>query len=163
MDDPQRFAVPIGLGMRIGQPAGDTAGDENRQFARQRMLFLGKLTRELLQIAAPNQLHANEVNIIGLAQMVGLDNVRMDQIGDELGLADKILDEHFLAGEIGANDLDGDAFYEIARAMLLGLVDHAHAAFKNFARDVVPEIALDGKESHAWMFGNCALMSSPLL
>ena len=32
-----------------------------------------------------------------LAEMIGLDDVGVDQVGDELGLADEVLDEHLLA------------------------------------------------------------------
>jgi hypothetical protein len=59
----------------------------------------------------------------------------------------------FLAGIIGANDLDRDAFDKVARAELFGLIDDAHAAFEDFADDVVPKIALNGEKSHAAMLG----------
>ena len=93
--------------------------------------------------------------------MIGLDDVRVDQIRDELGLADEILDEHLLAGEIRADDLDGDALDEIARAVLLAFIDDAHAALKNFADDLVAKFVLDGEQRHARMVGNRPLMSSP--
>ena len=47
------------------------------------------------------------------------------------------------AGEVGADDFDRHALHKIARAMLLGLIDHAHTALENFPDDVIPEIALD--------------------
>ncbi len=81
--------------------------------------------------------------------MVGLDDVRMDQVGDQFGLADEVLDEHLLAGEIGPDDLDGHALDKISRAMLFGFIDHAHAAFKNFADHIVAEVALNREERHA--------------
>ena len=40
---------------------------------------------------------ADETNAVRLAQMIGLDDVGVDQVGDELGLADEIFDEHLLA------------------------------------------------------------------
>ena len=100
---------------------------------------------------------------LGLAEVVGLDDVRVNQVGDQLGLADEVLDEHLLAGEIRADDLDGHALDEIARAVLLGLKDDAHAAFKNLADNLVAKAALDGKKCHARMVGNCAAKSSPAL
>ena len=45
---------------------------------------------------------ADEANAVGLAEMIGLDDVGVDQVGDELGLADEVLDEHLLAGVIRA-------------------------------------------------------------
>jgi hypothetical protein len=92
---------------------------------------------------------ADEADAVGLAEMVGLDDVRVDQVGDQLGLADEILDEHLLAGEIRADDLDGHALDEVARAVLLGFIHDAHAALKNFADDFVAEFVLDGEERHA--------------
>jgi hypothetical protein len=83
--------------------------------------------------------------------MVGLDDVGMDQIGDELGLADEILDEHLLARVMGADDLDGDALGEIARAVLLGFIDNSHAALKDFADDFIAKLALNGEECHGRM------------
>jgi hypothetical protein len=83
--------------------------------------------------------------------MVGLDDVRVDQIGDELGLADEILDEHLLARVMGADDLDGDALDEITRTVLLGFIDNPHAALKDFADDFVVKLALNGEERHGRM------------
>ena len=83
--------------------------------------------------------------------MIGLDDVRMDQIGNELGLADEILDEHLLAGVIGADDLDGHALHEITRAVLLGFINDPHAALKNFADDLVAKLALNRKKCHGRM------------
>ena len=86
--------------------------------------------------------------------MVGLDNVRVDQVGDELGLADEILDEHLLAREIGPDDFDGDALDEILRAVLFGFIDNAHAALKDFAGDFVAKFVLDCEQRHARMLEN---------
>ena len=93
--------------------------------------------------------------------MIGLDDVRVDQVGDELGLADEILDEHLLAGEVRADDLDGHALDEIARAVLLGLINDAHAALKNLAGDFVAKFVLDGEQRHAGMVENYPVKSSP--
>ena len=161
VDDAQRPAVLVGLGVRVGQPARDAADDEDGQFLRQLAFLVGELVRELLQIHAANQFHADETNALGLAEVIGLDDVRVNQVGDELGLADEVLDEHLLAGEIRADDLDGHALDEIARAVLLGLENDAHAAFKNLADDLVTKVALDGEKCHAGMVGNCAAKSSP--
>ena len=151
VDDAQRLAVLVGLGVRVGQAAGHAAGDEHGEFTRQYALFISQLPGELFEIHAADQFHGDEINAIGLAEMIGLDNVRVDQVGDELGLADEILDEHLLARVIGADDLDGNALHEIARAVLLGFINDAHAALKNFADDFVAELALDRKECHARM------------
>ena len=78
--------------------------------------------------------------------MVGLDDVGVDEVGHQLGLADEVLDELLLAGVALANDLDGDTLDEVARAMLLRLVDDPHAALKNLADDLVTQLAVNGEE-----------------
>ena len=65
--------------------------------------------------------------------------------------SDEILDEHLLARVMGADDLDGDAFDEIARAFLLGFIDNPHAALKDFADDFVVKLALNCEECHGRM------------
>jgi DNA-binding protein HU-beta len=85
----------------------------------------------------------------------------MDQIRDEPRLADKIFDEHFLARVTRADDLDGDALDEIARAVLLALIDDAHAALKNFADDFVVKFVLYGEQRHPPMVENWLAKSSP--
>ena len=104
------------------------------------------LLGELLQVDAVDQFHADEIKPARLAQMVGLDDVGVDQVGHQLGLADEILDELLLAGVVLADDLHGHALDKIARAVLLGLVDHAHAAFENLADNLVAELALNGEQ-----------------
>ena len=88
---------------------------------------------------------AMKIDPIGLAQVIRLDDVRVDQVRDELGLADEVLDELLLVGVILADHLDGNAFDEFARAVLLGLVNNAHAALENLAHDLVPKLVLDRK------------------
>jgi hypothetical protein len=83
--------------------------------------------------------------------MVGLDDIGMNQIGDQLGLADEVIDELLIIGVALADDLDRHPLYEIARAVLLGLIDNPHAALKNFADDFVAKLALNRKECHARM------------
>ena len=84
----------------------------------------------------------------------------MDQVRDEPGFADEVVYEFLLAGVILADDLDRDAFDEIARADLLGFIHHAHAAFDNFSDDAVVEFVLNREECHAAMLVKRALKSS---
>jgi hypothetical protein len=93
--------------------------------------------------------------------MIRLDDVRVNQIGDELGFADEILDEHLLGRETRPNDFDGDPFDEFLRAVLLGLIDDAHAALKDFAGDFVVKFVLDCEQRHARMLENWPVKSSP--
>jgi hypothetical protein len=78
--------------------------------------------------------------------MIGLDNVRMDEIRDELGFANEILDEAFLIRVAPANYLDGDPFDKIARAVLFGFIDNPHAAIEYLAHNFIAKLALYGEE-----------------
>ena len=86
--------------------------------------------------------------------MVGLHNIRVNQVRHQLGFADEVLDEHLLAGEARADHLDRHALDEIARPMLLPFVNNAHPALKNLADDLVTEPVLYGKQGHPRMLEN---------
>ena len=75
-----------------------------------------------------------------LADFVDLNDVRMLDAGDGLGLATEADDGVRLGACSGKNHLQGDQAFE---ASLLGLVDHAHAALAQFAED---HVAADGGE-----------------
>src|SRR5688572_17887883 len=119
MNYAEMLAVFVGFGMRVSETAGDTAGDENRKFDRQRMLFLRELMRELFEVHPANQFHRDEVDSACFAKVIGLNDVGMDEVGDEFCFADEIFDEDLLIGEILANDLDRNTLGETARAFLL--------------------------------------------
>ena len=132
--------------MGIGEAPDHAAGDEHRHFDRKETPFLGQLLAELFKIDAADQLHRNVENAFGFPKMVGLDDVGMDQIGDQLGFANEIGDEFLVVGIVLADNLDRHPFDEIPRALLLGFVNDAHAAFKNLADDVVSQIAIYGEK-----------------
>src|SRR6187397_2083448 len=93
--------------------------------------------------------------------MVRLDDVRVDQIRDELGLPDEVIDEGLLIGEILPDHLDRHSFNESARPLLLSLIDNTHASFAELANDLVIEIALDREQpGHAAILRQRNLKSS---
>src|ERR1041385_5937956 len=102
--------------MRIRQPARDPADDKNREFLGQLLLLVLKLRLKLFEVHAANEFHCDEKHAARLAKVIRLNNVGVNQIGNELRLTDKILDELFLVGIILANDLDGDALAKFTRA-----------------------------------------------
>src|SRR6185312_15117671 len=103
----------------------------------------------------------DEGDAVRLAKVVGLDDVRVDQVGHKLGLADEIFDEHLLAGVVGPDDFDGDPLDEIAGAMLLRLIHDAHATLENFPGDFITKFVLNREKCHARMVGNWSALSSP--
>jgi hypothetical protein len=72
----------------------------------------------------------------------------VNQVCNQLGLPDKVVDELFLIGVVLPYDLDSDPLDEIAGALLLRLINNSHAAFKDLANDLIPELVLDCEESH---------------
>jgi hypothetical protein len=147
MNDPQRPPILVRLGVRVSQPARDAARDEHRQFDRQHAVLFRQPVRELLEIHPADELHGDEVDAARLAQMIGLDDVRVDQVRDQFRLANEVVDEDLLVGEALANDFDGDALDEFTRAALLGFVNDPHSAFAQLANDLVVEVALDCKQT----------------
>ena len=154
MDDAEGLAVLIRLGMGVREPARDAAGDEDRQFLGQLTVLIAQLPGELLKVHAPDQFHADETDAFGFAQMIGLDDIGMDQVGNELGLANEVLDEHLLAGVVGTDDLNSNAFNEVAGAMLLGFENNTHTALKNFADNLVAKVTLNGEQRHTFIVRN---------
>ena len=151
MDNAKGFAIFVGFGVGIGQTPGDAADDKDSEFLRQNAAFVRKLLGKLFEVDPANELHRDEKDAARFAEVISLNDVGVDEVGDELGFADKIFDELFLVGVVLADDFDGDAFDEVARSMLFGFVNDAHSAFENFADNVVAEFVLDGEERHELM------------
>src|SRR5690349_20133649 len=80
--------------------------------------------------------------------MVGLDDVGVDQVRHQLRFADEVIDELLLVGVILAHHFDRDSLDEFARPVLLGFIDNAHAAFKDFSYNLVTKFVLNSEESH---------------
>ncbi len=147
MHDAQQFAVLVGFRVRVSASTRDAADDEDGEFEREYAVFVGELSGELFEVCAPDQFHRDEENLAGGTEMIGLDDVGVNQVGHQFGFADKVFDERLLVGVTLANDLDGDAFDEVARAVLLGLIDDTHAALKNLSNDLVAELALNREQA----------------
>ena len=155
--------VVVGLVVRVRQPAADAAGDEHGDLDRQHAVLLVQMLGELLEIHAADEFHRDEVNSLGFAQVVGLDDVRVNEVGHELGFADKILDELLLVGVALADDFDRHALDEVARPVLFGFVNDPHPALEDLPDDLVAELRVNGEErSHRRrMFGIRGGKSSP--
>jgi hypothetical protein len=67
----------------------------------------------------------------------------VDQIGDEARLADEVLLKLLDARIFFANKLDGYELMEVARTVLIGLVNDAHAAFGDLPEQLVTELVLN--------------------
>jgi hypothetical protein len=101
VDDAEQFAVLIAFGvMGVGEAAGDATDDEDGEFERQDAAFLGEVPGELFEVHAADELHGDEEHAAAGAEVIGLNDVGVDEVGDQFGLADEVLDEHLLAGVV---------------------------------------------------------------
>ena len=71
-------------------------------------MTVNPVVRELLEIHAVHKLHHHEMLTADKAEMVGLNDVRVDEVRDQPGLADEILLELLDARILLPNQLDGD-------------------------------------------------------
>ena len=76
-------------------------------------------------------------------EMVHLDNVRVDQIGDQASLPDEVLLEFLDRGVLLTDQLDGYCLAESAGPELDGLINHAHAAFGDLPDHLILELIED--------------------
>jgi hypothetical protein len=107
------------------------------------------------------QFRADEANGVALAGAAGPDDVCTDQVRDEPGPADEVLDERLLACAIQADGLDGHALDEIASAALLRLGNASKTAATIIADDSAANAVLDCEKRHAQMVWNHVPKSSP--
>src|SRR5688500_3326312 len=131
MHEADRLAMTISLRVRISKATRHAAGDEHRNLHRQGALARRKLILELLEVHAADQLHGHEKRAVRFAEMISLNDVRVNQVRDQPGFADEIINKLLLVGVGLANDFDGHALYETARAVLFRFVNDTHAAFIN--------------------------------
>src|SRR6185503_9577812 len=117
--------------MRVLESPADPAHDERPEVDRHLQAELEMARHELLQVHALHVLHGDVEGLLYHAELVDLDDVLVDEVGDELGLADKHLDEVAVPREALADGLDRDLLLESLGAVEDRLVDRAHAAVRN--------------------------------
>jgi hypothetical protein len=147
MDDGQRLAQGVGLGVRVGQAAAEAADDENGEIdghpAPQQLVP----RQELLQVHPVHILHHHEILAGNGAQVVGLDDVGVDEVGHQARFPHKVRLELGHGRETLLDDLDGDELAKVPHAGLVGLVDNAHPALGDLADQpvsyAVHDVALD--------------------
>lgn len=137
VDDVQVAAVAVVLLVGVGEAPGDARDDEGGEVDGDLLAQLAVLVDEDLEVHAADKFHHHEILPADLAEMVGLDDVGMDQVRDQPGLADEVLLELLDRREFLADQLDGHDFLEIANAELHRLVDHAHAALRELVQHLV--------------------------
>ena len=136
-------AVAITFVVGVSEPSGDARNDERGEIDRHLFAKLAVAFDELLQIHAPHKLHHHEILAAHLSQVVSLNDVGVDQVGDESGFADEIVLELFDCRVFFPDQFDGDDFAEISRAELHRFVNQAHSAFRDLSGHLIVEFAED--------------------
>ena len=143
MNDPERAPGGITLGMGVSQPAGDAGNDEDREIERD-LFALGLMAiKELLQIHAIYVFHDHEILLPELAEVVGLDDVRVDQICHQPGFADKVVLELNDGRIFFADQFDGHGLAELSGAALDGFKNQSHAAIGDLTNHLVVSLVED--------------------
>ena len=143
MHDIEVVAVAVGLLVGVRQAPRDARRDEDGKVDRDGAPQDPVAIDELLDVNAIHELHHHEVLTPGQSEMVGLDDIRVDQIGDEARLADEVLLELWYARIFFANDLNSYELMEVARTELERLVDDAHAALGDLPEQLVAELVVN--------------------
>ena len=117
---------PMSGGERRGHLGADLGGPAGKQGAL--------AAKDISQAAAIDQFHDDEIGVAGLAPVVDPDDVGVGQVGGGLGLAPEALDEGFVVGELGVEDLDG---HFPAKQGVLAQIDVGHPAAGQVRREVI--------------------------
>ena len=150
VDDIEMPAVAITLGVGVGEAACDARDDEGREIDRNLAAELPVLLQEVLEIHTPHKFHHHEILSAGLPKVVGLDDVGMDEVGNEPGLADEVILELLDGRILLANQLNGHDLAEIARAPLQRFEDKAHPTLGNLPSHLIVELAEDVFDRRHW-------------
>ncbi len=138
MHDVQIVALGVAAAVRVVERRGHLGGDVDRQRNRQRNAQLAGRLLNRAQVAAVDVLHRDEVAAgLDLPEVVDVDDVRVVQLGRELGLVGEHRDELFVVGQVRKDLLDRDDLLESFHARSLGLVELGHAAAGDPFQDLV--------------------------
>ena len=80
--------------------------------------------------------------------MIGLNQIGVDQVREQLCFRDEIVYELVLPCEARSDDLDGDVFYEIPGSVLLRLIHGTNRSLINQFQDLISIVALDREKAH---------------
>ena len=151
VDDVEMAALAVAFGVRVGEAARDARRDEHGEIDGHGDPLPPVLLDELLEVHPAHELHDHVVLPADLPEVIGLDDVGVNEVRDQARLADEVVLE-FLDGRVLlANELHRDHLAEVAGPELHRLVDHAHAPFRELAGHLIPQLTGDLlKCRHGW-------------
>ena len=98
---------------------------------------------KLFEMHASNKFHDHEILSANLAQVVGLNDVGVDQIRDQSSLADEVLLE-LRDGRVFLTDqFDRDDLAEVSSTALHRFIDQSHAPFSDLSSQLIVQLIED--------------------
>ena len=137
MNDVQRASLMVGLTVGILQSSCHPTQDEGGDGHRNRSIQLLMTVQEEPQVETIDELHGDKQRLPRVIQLIDLNNVGMNQVGHQLGLAHEHLGEGLVGTEFGVDGLDGHRLHKTAGTGLLGLIDRAHPAGGDLSHDAI--------------------------
>src|SRR5215212_9929661 len=98
------------------------------------------LLEELLEVNPSNKFHDHEILSADLPEVIGLNDVRVDQVRHQTSFADEVVLELLNRGVFLANQLYRDHLTKVSRSQLLCLVHHSHPTVGNLSRHLIMQL-----------------------
>jgi hypothetical protein len=143
MYDVKVTAFDIAFLVRISESAGDPGNNEGGYVDWDLTIEDPMTFNQLLEMHAAHKFHYHEILSANLTEVIGLDDIGVDQVGDESGFADKVFLELRNGGLFFADELNGDNLAEITRTALDGFIHQPHAALSDLAGKLVVQLIED--------------------
>jgi hypothetical protein len=145
MDEAERAAFVVGLGVRVVERLGELQQDADGDVDRRRARDLPRVAEDATDVAPVDVLHRDEVLGADATELVDLDDVVVVEQRGQLGLADERLDEARVLREVRQQALERDDPLEAFDAALEGAVHRGHPAnAQSLVHEVRAELLLSG-------------------
>jgi len=128
VDDVHRATRLVALLVRVLERRTDAAHHQQGQVQRQAHAALAGASQDRAQIASVHILHRDVVGLLEATQVVDLDDARMREAGDHLGLVDEHVHELLVVREVRQDAFDRDDLLEALDTAALGAIDLGHAS-----------------------------------
>lgn len=144
-----QWTIPSGLpsgtaaAVRVGQPPRHPRRDEDRQIQRRALFQLGVEIDEFVKRYAVHIFDHEIVDVVEAVEMVDLHDILVNQVRDELRLADEIPDIGLAVRKFVPHHLDCDDLLEPGHADLPGFEDRPHAALGDEVNEFIPFPSLE--------------------
>ena len=143
MDDSKGDAISVGSLVGVVEAPADPARDECPKIGRKGKTLVEVGSDKDFEIEPVDVFHDDVVVALGEAEVIDLDDVFMDEIRDELRLADEEPDELRVFGVLFEDSLDGDRFLKIDRTDQDGLINRTHASIGDMTKNPIAAFASD--------------------